>query len=171
MSQNISMASTAACRKNMATTDIEDLEGEEDDFKECGGLTSAHHHMNALNRHHSLKIRSIGERGSSRDSNTPAGIVNSMGSGRGKTSGRNNTLINKSANSFTSKVSPRTSHDFTEIMGYKNIDMSRDVDQSYMLKGSSNTNKKTNTTSSRNGSKGGDLSILKEQSSISSQRQ
>ena len=47
-------------------------------------------------------------------------------------------------------VTPRSAHDFTEIMGYKNIDISRDVDQSYMLKGSNNTNKKTN--SSRNGS-------------------
>lgn len=43
-------------------------------------------------------------------------------------------------------VTPRSTHDFTEIMGYKNIDISRDVDQSYMLKGSNNTNKKTNSS-------------------------
>jgi len=36
-------------------------------------------------------------------------------------------------------VSPKKdkTHDYTDIMGYKNIDISRDVDQSYMLKGSS----------------------------------
>lgn len=40
--------------------------------------------------------------------------------------------------------------DYTEIMGYKNIEISKDdVDQSYMLKGSSNTNRRTN--SSKNG--------------------
>ena len=56
-------------------------------------------------------------------------------------------------------MTPRSQgHDFTEIMGYKNIDMSRDVDQSYMLKGSSNTNKKT--SSSRNGSKHEDSSLI-----------
>ena len=55
-------------------------------------------------------------------------------------------------------MTPRSAHDYTEIMGYKNIDMSRDVDQSYMLKGSSNTNKKT--SSSRNGSKHEDSSLI-----------
>lgn len=56
-------------------------------------------------------------------------------------------------------------------MGYKNIDISRDVDQSYMLKGSNNTNKKTN--SSRNASKNeGDncSSLMKDHSSHASQR-
>lgn len=58
----------------------------------------------------------------------------------------NRTLIN----SF--HISPRASrdvlntgtiigtsgtHDYTDIMGYKNIEISRDVDQSYMLKGTS----------------------------------
>ena len=58
----------------------------------------------------------------------------------------NRTLVN----SF--HISPRTSrevfntgtiigtsgtHDYTEIMGYKNIEISRVVDQSYMLKGTS----------------------------------
>ena len=55
-------------------------------------------------------------------------------------------------------------------MGYKNIDISRDVDQSYMLKGSNNTNKKTN--SSRNASKneGDNSSLLKDHSGNASQR-
>jgi len=67
-------------------------------------------------------------------------------------------------------MTPRShGHDFTEIMGYKNIDISRDVDQSYMLKGSNNTNKKTN--SSRNASKHEDSnSLLKDHSSHASQR-
>ena len=55
-------------------------------------------------------------------------------------------------------MTPRSAHDYTEIMGYKNIDISRDVDQSYMLKGSNNTNKKT--SSSRNGSKTEDNSLV-----------
>jgi hypothetical protein len=55
-------------------------------------------------------------------------------------------VVSKSA-AFDS-VTHRDAHDFTEIMGYRNIDMSRDVDQSYMLKGSQNTSKKT--SSSRN---------------------
>jgi hypothetical protein len=53
-------------------------------------------------------------------------------------------------------------------MGYKNIDISRDVDQSYMLKGSNNTNKKT--SSSRKTSKNEDSSMLKDHSSHASQR-
>lgn len=63
----------------------------------------------------------------------------------------NRTLVN------SSHISPRTSrdanppntsnligtsgaHDYTDIMGYKNIEISRDVDQSYMLKGGSSNN-------------------------------
>ena len=61
----------------------------------------------------------------------------------------------------------RDAHDYTEIMGYKNIDMSRDVDQSYMLKGSQNTSKKTN--SSRNAVKT-DSSLVKDQGSVKSTR-
>jgi hypothetical protein len=34
-------------------------------------------------------------------------------------------------------VGTSATHDYTEIMGYKNIEISRDVDQSYMLKGNS----------------------------------
>lgn len=72
-------------------------------------------------------------------------------------------VINRtSMNSF--QVSPRSSreisgaHDYTDIMGYKNIDISRDVDQSYMLKGSS-----TNRLSSQN-----QTLILDKQSSLGS---
>ena len=67
-------------------------------------------------------------------------------------------------------MTPRSQgHDFTQIMGYKNIDISHDVDQSYMLKGSNNTNKKTN--SSRNAStKEDNNSMLKDHSSHASQR-
>ena len=67
-------------------------------------------------------------------------------------------------------MTPRSQgHDFTQIMGYKNIDISHDVDQSYMLKGSNNTNKKT--SSSRNASKNEDNnSMLKDHSSHASQR-
>jgi hypothetical protein len=79
---------------------------------------------------------------------------------------KKNQFVSKSA-AFASATSPRDAHDFTEIMGYKNIDMSRDVDQSYMLKGSQNTSKKTN--SSRNAGKT-DSSLVKDQSSIKSQR-
>jgi hypothetical protein len=47
---------------------------------------------------------------------------------------KKNQFVSKSA-AFES-AGDRDAHDFTEIMGYKNIDISRDVDQSYMLKGS-----------------------------------
>ena len=47
--------------------------------------------------------------------------------------------------SAPSGIAATTAHDYTEIMGYKNINISRDVDQSYMLKGSS-----TNRHSSQN---------------------
>jgi hypothetical protein len=72
--------------------------------------------------------------------------------------------VSKSA-AFASTASPRDAHDFTEIMGYKNIDMSRDVDQSYMLKGSQNTSKKTNSscTAGKN-----DSSLVKDQGSVKS---
>ena len=61
-------------------------------------------------------------------------------------------MLKSVGGSMQDDMTPRSQgHDFTEIMGYKNIDISRDVDQSYMLKGSNNTNKKT--SSSRNASK------------------
>ena len=47
---------------------------------------------------------------------------------------RNDTKISTSMNPMlksvasAQNVTPRSTHDFTEIMGYKNIDMSRDVD-------------------------------------------
>mmetsp|Transcript_31008 Transcript_31008/g.38332 ORF Transcript_31008/g.38332 Transcript_31008/m.38332 type:complete len:87 (-) Transcript_31008:530-790(-) len=74
----------------------------------------------------------------------------------------------KSAGSAQDMTPRSQGHDFTEIMGYKNIDISRDVDQSYMLKGSNNTNKKTN--SSHNVSKHEDSCVLKDNSSLASQR-
>lgn len=77
---------------------------------------------------------------------------------------KKNQKVSKSA-AFES--TQRDEHDFTQIMGYKNIDMSRDVDQSYMLKGSQNTSKKTN--SSRNAGKN-DSSLEKGQISFKSQR-
>lgn len=49
----------------------------------------------------------------------------------------NSTQLNQNSSNF---VSPRNNHDYTDIMGYKNIDMNKDVDASYMLKGSNNTN-------------------------------
>lgn len=67
-------------------------------------------------------------------------------------------MLKSSTVSAGQNMTPRSAHDYTEIMGYKNIDISRDVDQSYMLKGSNNTNKKT--SSSRNGSKNEDNSLL-----------
>ena len=69
-----------------------------------------------------------------------------LGDGSQKHINRMNPMLKSVASA--QNVTPRSAHDFTEIMGYKNIDISRDVDQSYMLKGSNNTNKKTN--SSRN---------------------
>jgi hypothetical protein len=87
----------------------------------------------------------------------------------------NRTLVN----SF--HVSPRTSrdafptgtiigtnatHDYTEIMGYKNIEISRDVDQSYMLKGTS-----TNHHSSLNKTDASQLLRIENQSSNSSNNQ
>lgn len=87
----------------------------------------------------------------------------------GKQSSVSKNLLLKSAAS-AQEMTPRSQgHDFTEIMGYKNIDISRDVDQSYMLKGSNNTNKKT--SSSRNASKNEDSSmLLKDNSILASQR-
>lgn len=51
----------------------------------------------------------------------------------------------------SSHLSPRSSElvtqsnigDYTEIMGYKNINISADVDQSYMLKGGGNTSRQS----------------------------
>jgi hypothetical protein len=40
-------------------------------------------------------------------------------------------------------VNQQQQHDYSEIMGYKNIDISRDVDQSYMLKGGSTNRQST----------------------------
>jgi hypothetical protein len=73
-----------------------------------------------------------------------------------KSIGLNNRVINNSYShvspnsskdmfSAPSGIATTTAHDYTEIMGYKNINISRDVDQSYMLKGSS-----TNRHSSQN---------------------
>ena len=77
-----------------------------------------------------------------------------------QSSGSKNLILKSAGGGSAQNMTPRSQgHDFTEIMGSKNIDISRDVDQSYMLKGSNNTNKKTN--SSRNASKNeGDQSSL-----------
>ena len=70
----------------------------------------------------------------------------------------NSTQLNLRQNS-SNIVSPRTAHDFTDIMGYKRMDMTNDVDQSYMLKGSKNASRSGKTGSSVNKSK--DLSMEK----------
>ena len=128
---------------------------------------SAHARMEALNSQNYLKSSMEAV-----DSSAPLPVAKKVNHSCvlnpiKQSSGSKNMML-KSVGSAQDMTPRSHGHDFTEIMGYKNIDISRDVEQSYMLKGSNNTNKKT--SSSRNASKTEDSSLLKDHSSHASQR-
>ena len=82
--------------------------------------SSANQNMTALNTQSHLKNNS--------EQDSVANVNYSMQINWGDT--KISTSMNPMLKSVASaqNVTPRSTHDFTEIMGYKNIDMSRDVD-------------------------------------------